>query len=276
MNETLDIKTDSEMLWLSLKLKKQLYAIDSSTVESIFQLDQTITPLPESTATKPGIINLRGKIISLVDLRLVLGMESLVQEQKEFEAMLEQRKIDHQNWVKELERCLDEDDKFHLATDPHKCAFGKWYDNYHTDVQTVAFHLNKIDEPHKKLHHTAHLAFECPRHCEECERDQCLRDKLREDAKSYMQIVVGLLDEAKQVFRDSYRKMCIVITDANGDSTGLLVDEVIAVETLNLQPLPAGNGLAGTKAEQLVSYTAQKSENDHQILVLNNEALFRL
>ena len=166
MNETLDIKTDSEMLWLSLKLKKQLYAIDSSTVESIFQLDQTITPLPESTATKPGIINLRGKIISLVDLRLVLGMESLVQEQKEFEAMLEQRKIDHQNWVKELERCLDEDDKFHLATDPHKCAFGKWYDNYHTDVQTVAFHLNKIDEPHKKLHHTAHFAFECPRHCE--------------------------------------------------------------------------------------------------------------
>ena len=232
--------------------------------------------MPGSSKSKPGVIRVRGNIISLIDLRLLMGMESLAQEQDDFEKMLEQRKHDHQHWVEELEHCLDTDETFHLAVDPHQCAFGKWYDHYETDVQSVNYHLRKIDAPHRALHHTAYEAFSCPRHCDTCEREQCLRDKLREDANTYMHIVVKLLDEAKQVFRESYRTMCVIVSSPDGHQVGLLVDEVIVVEKLTaVQPLPDCFYAEECKKEPLVAFTAERTGDPTQIMLLNTDTLFK-
>lgn len=267
--ETLEKDTN---LWLTLKLKNQQYAIDSSYTESIFLLGQMVTPLPESTAQNPGIINMRGNLVPVIDLRVALGFEAITQEQEEMEYMLNQRIQDHIEWVTELERCLDEDDTFHLATDPHACAFGQWYDSYQTNVNTVAYHLRKIDEPHRKLHQTAIETFACPRHCDTCTRDTCLQTKLRTDAKKYRDTVVSLLEETKTVFRENIKTMCVVISDFGEKRVGLLVDEIIAVETLTMKTLP--DDFRNRFGSNLISGIGEKE--GATVLLLNEENLFAL
>ena len=270
----LDASKDSNNLWLTVKLQTQLYAIESPYVESISLLDEEISVLPESNDVKPGIIHSRGRVIPIINLRAALGLKTLEEEQLAFEEMLDQRKSDHIHWVQEMERCLVEEDTFRLATDAHKCPFGKWYDAYETDNQTIAFHLRKIDEPHKKLHHTAHLAFECPRECDDCEREKCLREQLKEDAHTYMNIVVSLLDEAKTIFRENSRTMCAIVKNKDNSLLGLLIDEVLAVETLALKNLP--ESCSSTSGTQVISHIGEKEGSTSTILVLNMEGIFNL
>ena len=274
MFQKLEETAQETKLWLTIKLDTQLYALDSSYVESISQLEETIHVLPESTEIKPGIVHARGHVVPLVNMRAALGLKTLEKEQEAFADMLEQRKNDHIHWVQELERCLDEDDTFKLATDPHKCAFGKWYDTYHTENQVLSFHLRKIDEPHKRLHETAHLAFECPRECDDCERERCLREELKDDAHIYKDIVVKLLDEAKTLLLDSSRGMYIVVRNKENAPLGLLIDEVLAVETIKIKELPPS--CTTGFGPQLLSHIGERENSDDILLVLDLNGLYSL
>ncbi len=77
-------------------------------------------------------------------------------------AEIAQREIDHLNWVSAVGALLTNDDvtELKVQTDPHKCAFGKWY--YGEDskiavqfIPEIAEFVHAIEEPHKKLHETA-------------------------------------------------------------------------------------------------------------------------
>lgn len=257
-------------LWVLIKLKNQIYAINSAYVDSIVKLEQQPIRLPDSDETAIGIINIRGNIISLIDLRSFFGVENLEREQAKFTQMLEQRKTDHINWVNELKRCLREGEKFSLATDPHQCAFGKWYDHYEPENRTIAFFLNKIDEPHKKLHATAEKAFACNHECDSCKREECLESILKRETEVYMHQVVSRLDEVKDVFADSYRRMCIVL--GNGEEQiGVIVDEVVAVESLiNF----TDSKLFSEVDNPLVTAVAQRRDDKGQVLTINLNRLF--
>ncbi|HBF66606.1 MAG TPA: hypothetical protein DDW34_13810, partial [Clostridium sp.] len=63
-------------LWLSLKLESQLYAIDSSYVESISVLEEPVSVLPDSNIIKRGIIHSRGNVVPIIDLRPALGLKT--------------------------------------------------------------------------------------------------------------------------------------------------------------------------------------------------------
>jgi hypothetical protein len=72
-----------------------------------------------------------------------------------FCAMMQLREQDHRKWLLELEASVQEHRSFLMTTDPHKCAFGKWYDNYHADNAWVAALLKKVDGPHRQIHAVA-------------------------------------------------------------------------------------------------------------------------
>lgn len=259
------------MPWLVFKLQEQAYAINSQDIVSIFQLDQPVVKVAEYDERIRGIINQRGSIVPLVELRKMLSMPSFLQEQDEFNLMLETRKQDHIHWVDELKRCLTCGEEFKLATNPHKCAFGKWYDHYHNPNHAVMFHLNKLAEPHRKLHESAVAAFSCDKHCDSCSREQCLQDILQGSADNYMRTVVGLLEEAKDVFKDSYREMCVIL--ANDDMVlGLLVDEVSAVETLEF--VDSTQTFSDLYQTSFVSNVAKSASNGGTVLVLDQAAIF--
>lgn len=61
--------------YLTFMLSNEGYGIDIQKVKEINEM-MTITPIPESPQYMKGIINLRGKIIPVIDLRERFGMST--------------------------------------------------------------------------------------------------------------------------------------------------------------------------------------------------------
>lgn len=217
--------------YVIFKIDGSLYCMNSRYLSSIRQM-----PAYEKVAHAPasvmGMFRHGDQVVSLIDLRTELGMTSMSQDCEEFEKMIDARKQDHINWVTELERCALSGEPFLLAKDPHKCAFGKWYDSYETDNQTVSFHLRKIDTPHKKLHKAAFDVENCLQDCDNCRREQCLKSLLKSIKEETVPSIMGLLDETKDLFRSSIYKEMVLILD--GVNWGIAVDEIEGIEVLNL------------------------------------------
>jgi purine-binding chemotaxis protein CheW len=60
--------------YLTFLLEKEIYGISIKSVKEINAM-MNITPVPNMPDYMKGVINLRGKIITVMDLRLRLGME---------------------------------------------------------------------------------------------------------------------------------------------------------------------------------------------------------
>ena len=60
--------------YLTFKVKKEDYGIEIVSVKEIVGI-QEITPVPEMPNYIRGVINLRGNVINVVDIRLRFGME---------------------------------------------------------------------------------------------------------------------------------------------------------------------------------------------------------
>lgn len=75
---------------------------------------------------------------------------------------LESKYVDHLIWAKELNKLLTDENVTELTvqTDPHKCAFGKWYygegrKNAEELAPELATILSEFKEPHLHLHESA-------------------------------------------------------------------------------------------------------------------------
>lgn len=262
----MDNNNFENVLWVLARVKNTICAINSDCVESILLLEEGITYLPDSDNVHPGIVNYRNGVLPIIDLRGLLKMIPLETEHSEFIAMLEERKCDHVKWVDELKRCLANGETFRMATDPHKCAFGRWYDTYKPENNAVSYQLKSICAPHRRLHETAirmnELHFESP-------DIESQRQIIYEEAEGYMKKVLGILDKAKQAYEASFRKMAIVMSDGESNC-GILVDEVIAIETLTDVPKNEGSNINTTN---LMSGIAQRSQSKDLVLVLSTDSI---
>lgn len=215
--------------YIIFKLEGISYCISSEYITSLLQLPQ-YSKVPAAPANITGIFKHRDTVIQMVDLRTTLGMEPLSQEYEEFVQMINARKNDHVHWVDELERTARNNEPFTLARDPHKCALGKWYDRFETDNALVAFHLKKIEEPHKQIHSAADAVAKCEQNCDSCEREQCLKTIMEKVKNENMPQILSLLDQTKDIFASTIYKEMVLLME--GTRWGLVVDEVVGVEDL--------------------------------------------
>lgn len=74
-NKTLEEKKDLNS-YLTFKMDDELFALNVLKVIEILEVPQ-ITKIPRSPAYMAGIINLRGKVLPLVDTRVKFGLEPI-------------------------------------------------------------------------------------------------------------------------------------------------------------------------------------------------------
>lgn len=259
--------------WLLFTLGKRNFAVNSSIITSIAVLPDDITPIPESPDYIDGIITLRGDVIPLIELRLLFSMSSLVSEFKQFNANLDVRKQDHINWVKELEKCVETGTEFKLATDPHRCKFGIWYDNYSDENYEIMNHLRKIDAPHKALHATAESVLQCTQDHDNCSRKICLKEDLNRAKTELVPQIIQLIDEAKKIFKENFKKMMITLA-IDGVNLGIVVDTVCSVEELS--DLCEKESLQSVYKTKYISGIAKSDKIDGLIGLLNADCLVDL
>ena len=268
-NYTPDAEERSELPWLIFTLNEKAYAVNSKFVNGIEMKPGNITPIPDSPDIYCGLVERRGEVYPLLDMRKTFYFPSVDDETDEFVKMIDQRKGDHIRWIDTFERCYKSGEKFSLAVDPHKCAFGMWYDRYMKEVHAITFHLKKIEEPHKLLHETAAMIINAVNKGD-TKKAETLFKKLKTE---YYPRVIAVLDEVKSVYRSTYRETVVVLADEN-QKLGLLVDEVLAVD--NVEPVIGGGSMNLLLQSRFFEKVVRNDKIDKEILVVDEEELLKL
>jgi len=75
INQAVNVTADKEGKYLTFTLADEEYGISILKIKEIIGM-MPITSVPQTPAFVKGVINLRGKVIPVIDLRLRFGMES--------------------------------------------------------------------------------------------------------------------------------------------------------------------------------------------------------
>lgn len=252
-------------LWLTFYLNGTIYAIDCIYVKSISTLPEKLTEVSDVPEHIRGIIRFYNEIITIVGLRELFGMKTLKSEIEEFSEMMENRKSDHIKWVNTLNECIKTGSKFTLSDDPHKCEFGKWYDNYKSEISSVNFHLKKIEAPHRRLHNFAkginNLILSTS-----AESKSKLEEISKNVSNVYMPKLLDLIEQTKYTYKESIREMMVVIENSK-TSSAFAMDEIIGVEKLQIIQYPGK--MDKINSPEYIHSVARGKNSDSIIMILD-------
>lgn len=213
--------------WVVVGIRTHEFAIPVDCVREIVAMPD-VTAVPLLREQDRGVINLRGRVIPLVDTRKQFGWPSVPEELDAFYKLMSQREQDHRKWLGELERSIKAGSEFRLATDPHKCAFGQWYYSYRSDSPWIASLLRKFEAPHNRIHALA------------AEVDELVRKGAREEAHRHIEEarngvlteMVALFQQLRDLMRESVKELALVTAVAE-NPRAFSIDSAIAVEVIS-------------------------------------------
>ncbi len=237
------------------KVSNNLYGMPVEIIRDMVVLP-TVTPVPQSEEFIRGIINLRGKVIPVIDFRKRLGIKSLHDENMELIAQLKQREAEHREWIAELEACVKEDREFKLETDPHRCRFGRWFDSFQTDDLNLRGVLNQFRTPHKMIHE---LAGKVMAKKNEGNIDEALN--MIADAKTnVLSLMVELFKKTYDILESEFTELAIVI-ELDSGLQGIIVDKIISIQNIESKNIKSTKGLNLGEATELTEKVAELGED---------------
>lgn len=259
------MQTALECRQLVVRIGDRLFGVAIEAVQEMLELPP-LTALPGVPASVRGVMNLRGRVVPVIDLRVGLGMKQLTHEVDALCGLLKERQEDHRRWLAELETSVEQGRRFSLETDPARCAFGKWHAEFQTSNRQIAAFLSRFDKPHQRIHALAQ------------ETQQLMAEGKSDQAKQLIQSVRDtelvalnqLFEQLPQMIRASTREVAVLM-NSGGKEFAVSVDEVVAVETLS-QVEDKHEVLESFGMSKVASGIAKRSD-EKLVLLLMLEAL---
>ena len=261
--------TSNEMPWVSFYLQDEQFAVSTKYVREMVAMPKAIK-IPKTPDYIRGVINLRGQTIPIMDLRVKLGMTSLIAETDQLISLMNDREEDHKNWIAELEKSVREKRDFKLTTDPNKCKFGKWYNGFKTDSRVLENLLKKFNRPHKKIHAIA----------KEVEQEvagnnfEAAFTIIRETRDNELTEMVDLFDEVRSFLKDSSREIAVVLEYENIDMI-ISVDSVETVEKIGREEVEKLSDVVNTVDNEFVAGVGKREKVDKMIQLIDVKKLMQ-
>jgi purine-binding chemotaxis protein CheW len=185
-----------------------------------------LTRIPRTPKAVAGVMNLRGNVIPVVDIRTFFGLPTLRSEVQGFRLMLEKRRQDHLDWLNELELCVKENKAFTLARNAHDCEFGHWYDGFSTQNKTLELLVKRFDAPHKAVHAVANDVLKLH---EEGQSEEAL-SMIQETKDTHLARLNSVFDVVIEHYEDANKELVVIIR-SEPYRVGFIVDAVNSVES---------------------------------------------
>jgi purine-binding chemotaxis protein CheW len=252
-----------EQRWVVIQLHGQDYGVPVQSLREIIRYPEVST-IPNTPSWMRGMACHRERVLPLIDLRQLLGWSSLVADNQAVCDLMSQRRQDHINWLRELDASLAENREFRLATDPHKCAFGRWYDSYRADNAWVAGLLKLFDEPHQRIHATAIDVQQLRQQ----NQPEAARRRIEETRQTVLGKMLELFDRFAPLVAERTREIVLVF-EAETTHIGFVADKVLELCAFSEQdyaPVATANS-AG------IYRVAKRKNGGAPVLLLENERL---
>ncbi len=226
--DLLDLESEetSESLsnqWIIFQCGNQKFGLKAESSHEIARL-KDIVKVPGQGEFCRGMVNMRGRVFSVMDLSRILGYKSRETECNEMNDLLVQREQDHVRWLNELHASVLEDRPFGLTTDPHACAFGKWYDVFKSDDFYLNQSLRSFDLPHKAIHAVGKEVIKLVADHHQAEAIVLITSTWDNELALMRKLFSETRDYLKDIFRET-----IVIFNVENEFVGMVVDEVLEV-----------------------------------------------
>ncbi len=228
--------------WLVVELAGQTFGLNIACVREMTAMrDKRIIATPRRQKHIAGMLKLRERVLPVVDLRVLLGMPSMADEVSNLVRLLDDREQDHVNWLKALQTSASEGSAFTLATDPHKCKSGRWYDTLMADSgerrkltggdasfeRALTEVLREFDAPHQRIHA---IAVEVTAAVAAGRVDEATAT-IERTRSTDLAALLGLFERARACVRANRLPLTVVV-QSSGHSLGMLVDALDAVQEI--------------------------------------------
>ena len=181
-----------------------------------------LEPMPGVPGQVRGGLVIRDELIPVLDLRMLLGHETLLAERRALVDTLNQREQDHIAWVDDLVKTVKTGEEFRKTTDPTKCAFGQWYYSYVPQDAVIERLFKQFEEPHSAIHALGTDVLDKLRTGHQAEA----MDMVEHAKRGMLQQLLSLFREFKQSLIQDMREITIILRSPDGHSTGLAVETI--------------------------------------------------
>ncbi len=210
--------------YVVFRLQDNKFALSSRYVLHIEVLGN-VTPMAGMGEFCRGIILFNDISVPVFDMRSMFGICNYVNE---LESFMQERIKNHEDWVAALENSVENGVEFKMTTDPHKCAFGKWFDTFESDNSYFNVYIRSVDAPHKAIHKTGEVVMRLMR---EGKRDEAM-DVIRKMKDTDFVRTKEILAGASKIYMEGSREMLIVLQMEDG-LKGIVVDSITDIKPLN-------------------------------------------
>ncbi|MEO5377512.1 MAG: chemotaxis protein CheW [Magnetococcus sp. DMHC-6] len=255
--------------YLVFTVNQSQYGVPYFDVVSVMDIPNP-TAIPHQPLEMRGVIPFREGSIPLFDLRVCFGLKARTQETEELITTMAQRKQDHINWVNNLKKEVLNNLPITVQTDPHKCAFGKWYDQFHSDNANLAAYMLRFDAPHKQIHAVGTEITKLQNSGDYIACHTLLHRTENETLVRLLELFDGIADQVRK-----YLLEYVIIFDKQGTLFGIVVDDINFFSLLlHIEhPLPHGLTSSGSDLIQALGRYRQDGGGERDVLLLDMERL---
>ncbi|MCB1644461.1 MAG: CZB domain-containing protein [Pseudomonadales bacterium] len=199
--------------YLTFRVGNAAFALAVGCVRYITSRDAITTrTVPDTSYERHSVFEHDGLPVPLYRFSELIESHSRSDESAALIELLKARKQDHINWLDALEHSLRSGEPFVKATDPHKCEFGRWYDNYQAEDQELQEILVRFDAPHKHIHSLAERLL-----------DLALTDEgkveslkiIAEERHATLRQLLELFDQAQARLQDMTKPVVIILENGS-------------------------------------------------------------
>ncbi len=214
------VKYDAQGAYLVFAVDRKFFAMPYQKIISVLD-NPPATRMPGLSDHARGVMDFMGEPITYLDFRKLIGARGMREEMSELHETLQARKQDHLNWIAKLKEAVTNGTEITVQTDPHLCAFGKWYDSFQTENLSLKRFLKGFDQPHRQIHGIAVRAKELIA----SGNVTAALHLIGETENRQLAELVRLFDSAKEELRKATSEYAIVARSEERGMIALAVDE---------------------------------------------------
>lgn len=226
------------------------------------------TLIPHMPSHVRGVIDYMGKAVPVYDIRKKMGIPPLSEEIDNLIDSLVQRKQDHLSWLEKLKDQVVHGQEISVQTDPHKCAFGVWYDACKFHSYNLTDYMAQFDAPHKRIHS---LAIEVDILIQ-AGKLEAAKEVIHQAENDELQTLLSLFDGAAKKIRKFTYEYAVILDCPNGQRVSLLADKIDFFGLLDevISPLPRA---FSQQHNNFIDALGRKTKENiiEEILILNIE-----
>ena len=254
--------TASELPWLIFTLSGNAYAVNSKYVNGIEMKSDKITPLPKAPDVYCGMVERRGEVYPLLNMRKVFGFKSLDDEMKEFKKLVEDKISEEKAWFNALMSQYESGGNLHITKAQNNTQFFDMLAEYSSAANAK---LESAKRAYSELSAVLNEAVSAAPEDKAAILNRARTESFRQVLKS--------LDGIVKAQENAVNEIVVVLNDGE-QMLGLLVDQVLAVD--KIRSVAGSERMRVLMQSKYFEGVARNDRVDLEILVINEEELLKL